>query len=363
MIPNIIKISKYLLLVISVAFISTSCSNDKFKIKGEIYGGEDKSILLEKSDFQGRWLAVDSTRINSNGGFSFSFPAPFAPDIYRLSLNGKYIYFPVDSTETITVSTSYDNFGRDFSLTGSLNAEKMEKFEKELHAANISNPDSLTSFKRNIYSNYMKDAMGSIISFYILTKTIDGKPLYDPMVPADSKYFAAVANGYKEIRPEDPHTALLEQTALQAMKRRNTEAGKYKTYEATELALIEIDLQDETGKNVKLSDVAGKGKPVVVVFSLLNQPESPEFNIALANIYNRLAGKVEFYNVSLDNDQYEWREAAKNLPWITVYSPGESASQDAMNYNVFQIPSFFIYNSEGELSSRPLTLEELNKSL
>ena len=353
---------KYLLWLIP-AFIFCSCSNNKFKIKGEIYGGEDKSIILEKSDFQGRWIPIDSTHINKNGGFAFSFPSPVAPEIYRLTLNNRFIYIPVDSTETITLTSSYDKFGQDFSLSGSKNAEMMEKFEKQLHSSNTTNPDSLTQFKRSVYSNYMKDFPGSILSFYILTKTIDGIPLYNPNDKTDGKYFAAVATGYKSARPDDPHTALLENTALNAIKQKNSEAGKYQTLEAQEISLIDIDLPDETGKNIKLSDIVGKGKPVVVIFSLLNHQDSPELNMSLAQIYKKKDGNIEFYNVSLDQDQYAWREAARNLPWITVYSPGEASSADAVRYNVFQVPSFYIYDANGELKSRPMTIEELNKSI
>lgn len=350
--------------LIALGFIGLwACSNDKFKVKGEIYGGEDKTLILEKSDYHGNWLVVDSTRINRNGGFSISFPSPMAPDIYRLSLNNQYVYFPVDSKETITVTTSYDNFGKDFELGGSPNAEMMAKFEKELQKVDSSNSDSLANFKRNVYSNYMKDSRGSILSYYILTKTLNGKLLYDPEDNMDRKYFAAVATGFKELRPNDPHTTLLEQTTLQSLRQKNNDEGKVKTIEANEIALIDIDLQNEKGENVRLSDVAGKGKPVVVIFSLLNLENSPALNMELAKIYNRLGGNVEFYNVSLDEDRYAWRDAAKNLPWITVYSPGGEMSQDAVRYNVFQIPSFYIYNSQGELSSRPMTVEELNKKL
>lgn len=360
---NFKTFSKYFFLIFSLVLICSSCSNDKFKIKGEIYGGEEKSIVLEKSDFQGRWLPVDSTRINRNGGFSFSFPAPSAPDIYRLCLNNQYIYIPIDSIETISLTTSYDKFGTDFSLAGSQNAEMLAQFEKQLQNINTTNTDSLSSFKRSVFSNYMKDFPGSILGFYILTKTINGEPLYNPKDNNDRKYFAAVATGYQSMRPNDPHASILEQTALNALKQKNSEAGNFRTVEANEVSLIDIDLPNENGENVKLSSIAGKGKPVVVIFSLLNVEDSPQFNIALSNIYKKHSGKIEFYNVSLDTDQYTWRDAAKNLPWITVYSPGETSSLDAVHYNVFQIPSFFIYNSEGELISRPMTLDELDRSL
>lgn len=357
------KAVKCLLFSLIPLLAASSCSDNKFKVKGEIYGAGDKTIVLEKSDFQGRWYPVDSTHINKNGGFSIAFPASNSPEIYRLSLNNQYIYFPVDSTETITVNSSFDKFGHNFSLAGSNNATKMENFEKELHKLNYNEPDSVTEFKRYVYSNYMKDAPGSILSYYILTKIVDGKMLYDPANPTDRKYFGAVANGYKTVNPDDPHAALLEQVAIETLKQKNKENGKFKAYEADEISLIDINLQDENGNYVKLSDIAGKGKPVVVIFSLLNMPETPELNLRLAEIYKKHSGNVEFYNVSPDEDQYTWREAAKNLPWITVYSPSGINSEDVRNYNAYELPAFYIYNANGELTSRPITLEELNKSL
>lgn len=357
------QIAKYLLAAIPMAIMVNSCTDNTFKLKGEIEGGAGQILILEKSDFQGQWNPVDSTRINKNGGFSLKFPAPSSPEIFRLSLNDQYVYFPIDSTETITLNSSINNFGGDFSLEGSANAEKLESFEKRLHRLPSENIDSMIAFKREVYSTYMKDFPGSILSFYILTKVMDDKPLYSPTEPTDRKYFAAVANGFKTMRPDDPHTTLLEEVAIEALKQKNNENGNFRTLEANEISLIEIDLPDETGKNIKLSDIAGKGKPVVVIFSLLNMPESPELNIRLAEIYRKHSGNIEFYNVSLDADQYEWREAAKNLPWITVYSPGQNSSEDAIRYNVYQVPSFYIYDTSGELKSRPMTLEELNKSL
>ena len=346
----------------ALIFAASSCANHRFKVKGEIYGAENKTMVLEKPDFQGRWITIDSVHINRNGGFSVSFPAPMSPEIYRLSLNNQYIYIPVDSVETISLNTSYDKFGSDFSLSGSHNAEMMQNFEKELHKVDFSNADSVYSFKRGVYSKYLKDAPGSVMSFYILTKIVDGEPLYDPSDRQDAKYFSAVATGFKTSKPDDPRTALLEQTAINALKKRNAEDGNYLKIEAQEIAVIDIEQQDEDGNLVKLSDIVGKGKPVVVIFSLLNQPESPELNMALAKIY-RDHQNVEFYNVSLDADQYAWRDAARNLPWVTVYSPGQALSQDAINYNVSQLPSFFIYDRNGELASRPLSLEQLNKAI
>ena len=360
MIRNILTYFTAALILTGVA----SCHNDRFKVKGEIYGGEGKSMSLEKSDYNGRWTSLDSVKIGKTGSFSVSFPAPASPDIYRLALDGKFVYFPVDSTESLTLTSSFDDFGRNYTLTGSRNAELMGEFDKEVGSLNLKmDADSLDNFKRYIYSKYMKDFPGSIVSFYILTKTIEGQPIYSPRNTKDAKYFGAVATGYKTQRPNDPHTALLEQTTLTAMKQKNSEAGNYRTIEANEIAILDLELQDNEGKMVKLSDVTGKGKPVVVIFSLLTHQDSPALNYELAQIYNRRNGGVEFYNVSLDPDQYAWRESAKNLPWINVYAPAQMNSEAARIYNVTELPAFFIYNSDGELTMRPRDIRELESNL
>ncbi len=349
---------------VAFAALLSGCGEPSFKIKGEIYGAEDKSLVLEKSDFYGRWVAIDSTRVSSNGNFSISRPAPAAPEIFRLALGDRYIYLPIDSVETVTVTSSLKDYGSQYTLTGSANAEAMAAFEKDLMAlpSDIS-ADSLNSFKRSVFSKYMRDAQGSIVSYYVLTKIIGDKPLFDPQRGDDYKYFAAVATGFKELRPNDPRTRLLEKTSMDAIKRRNSEKGLRMQIEANEISVIDIDLPDEDGKNRKLSEIVGKGKPVVVMFTLLTHPDSPAANIELSKLYSSMGGNVEFYQVSLDPDQYAWREAARNLPWITVFDNAGQYSEAARSYNVGDIPTFFVYDRNGELKARANNLQELRREL
>ena len=102
-----------------ISAFATSCGNDDFKIKGEIYGAENRSVVLAKSDFHGRWVAIDSARVSSSGAFSISRPAPAAPEIFRVEIDGRFIYVPIDSTETVTLTSSLDKFGTEFTLSGS----------------------------------------------------------------------------------------------------------------------------------------------------------------------------------------------------------------------------------------------------
>ena len=354
--------AKTLLSIASPLLLLTACGEPSFKVNGIIDGASHESVILEKSDFHGRWIVVDSTRTSDSGQFSFTRPAPAAPEVFRLEFDNRYIYFPVDSTESVNIESTLADYGREYTVTGSPEAEAMSRFDQEVTALpSTLSPDSLDAFKRGVFAKYMRDAQGSIVAYYALTKVKDNRPLFDP--DEDFKYFAAVATGFKALRPDDPRTALLEATAMNALKKRNAGKGVKLEIEAEEIKVVEIELPDENGSMRKLSDVVGKGKPVVVMFTLLTHPDSPATNIELSKLYNRFGGNVEFYQVSLDPDQYAWRDAARNLPWITVFDADGQYSKAARSYNVTDIPSFYIYDRNGELSARAEDISDLSKKL
>lgn len=252
--------------ILSFAALSctlTGCSGDpSFSIKGNIHEAGGKTLLLEKPDHAGVWMPLDSTRLKADGKFRFECIAPADPEIYRLELDGSYVYFPIDSIENLTLDADAATFSSRYTIEGSDNAKNLALFEKELlaFAPFSSNPDSSRNFKRKVYTKYLQDARGSIVSYYILTKTLDGNPLFS--VDSDGAYFAAVATSFRQFRPEDPRTALLEKTATEARHRRNAAAGVQKVVQAEEISLFPINLPNENGLDTPLAQVAGKGKPV-----------------------------------------------------------------------------------------------------
>lgn len=358
------KISYILGAFTALAICLGACNNEpKFNIEGEISGGEGKSIVLEKGDFSGEWVAIDSTKISNNGNFSFTESAPTSPDIYRLQLNDRYIYLPVDSTETLRVQSSLAKYGLEFSVTGSANAEQLTAFEKELMA--LGNPDaaSMEKFKRDVYTKYIQNGRGSILAYYVLTKTHNGSPLYDPADTGDARYYAAVATQFDQFRPDDPHGKMVKEVSLNSMRNRNSAQGKKTVVEAPELKVIDINLPDTKGNNIALSSLVGKGKPVVVIFSMMNEKESPAFNRELGRIYSSHNGAVEFYQISFDTGRYEWREAASNLPWTNVIDPAGTSSSALADYNVGSLPALFLYNGNGDLIARPESIKDLESKL
>ena len=343
---------------------ASSCKKKDFTIEGTINGASEAALILEKSDFTGRWIVVDSTRTGKSGKFSLKQQAPAAPEVYRLRMADRFVYFPVEGTETVRLTTTESAFGSDYTLEGSEQAADMARFEKMFAALHTDNPDSVESFKRNVYAQFMHDARGSVLSFFILTRMIDeNTPLFDSRQTGDLKYFTAVATAYHEFRPDDPRTDVLEKTALQRMRDRNAAEGRENLLEAEMGRLIEISLDDPDGKTCSLSEITAKGRPTILVFAPLTHEQSPELNRDIAALRNSRGGNIEIYQVCADPDRYTWRDAAKNLPWTVVFDPMGVNSENMLHYNVTHLPTFFIFDSHGELIDRAETISDLRQKL
>lgn len=349
---------KQLFFLLIPAALFSGCSSDSFRVEGNVEEGAGKTIVLEKPDLNGYWMPLDSAKISNSDKFSFKSPRPAGPEIYRLRLDNRYVYFPVDSTENISVSTNINSFGHLYTLSGSADAESMSRFENEFahYASREAVADSAAAFKRRIFSEYLLPGKASVVSYYILTKTMaDGKPLYDMTNREDHKYLAAVATAFRQFAPEDPHTAMLEQFALQALRAENKLAGKQQEIAAEEISLLPISLPDETGAMRSLQSVAGKGNRVLLVFSSLTDTDSPARN---RELMRAARNGWTIFQVSFDTDQYAWREAAANLPWTTVNDPSASP-RSASDYNVSNLPVYYTIDAAGNLYNRGSNLKNL----
>lgn len=334
----------------------SSCGSPSFKIEGDIEGADGGSVVLQKSDWSGYWIDMDSTKVSGSGHFSMKSPAPDAPQIYRLVYGGRYVYFPVDSIEKISLTAKASDFDTQFTLSGSEHAEQLERLEKAIiaYAPYAAVADSAEAFKRRVYSNFLQDARGSVVSYYALTKTVGDKPLFGDA--SDYKYFAAVATGYKQYRPDDPRTAMLEKAANDLRRKHNAGKGKKTVLNAEQINLIEIDLPDADGTRVSLSGIAG-GRPLLLMFAALTDDVTPAINAKLRTGFD--AGRYGVYQVGMDDDQLAWRTSAKNLPWITVYGGRPADARDlAMKYQISELPTYFIIDADGNLADRAATLDE-----
>lgn len=334
--------------------IITSCSgSNEWTVEGTIPGCEGDLLVLEASN-NGMWYPLDTVTLGEKGNFSFSEAAAGYPDIYRLRIGKESVYFPVDSIETVKVETSLP-FGSSYSLEGSEDALSFVRVnmmvDQMVRAKGVEGAVKDESLKKGLGQEILANP-ASMTAYYIINKKIGDYPLFNPAEKSDIRMIGAVANAFDIQRPNDPRTKYLKALYL-SNRPRHANVNTSDTIVAKVDDLIEINLFDETGRKVSLRDVASKGNVVILNFTALTAEQSPAFNIELAKTYNALKDKgLEVYQVSADNDEYAWRNSAKNLPWITVYANPSSDGISLINYNVRNLPTTFIINRKGELSER-----------
>lgn len=360
------KILKRIILPAAALLMTLSCSHQKgWIVEGMAVGAEQDKIALEGFN-NGRWYVIDSLEVNKKGSFCYQADAPAAyPDILRLTFDGRSIYFPVDSIDRISVTTTADGFGSEYTLNGTPLAESIRDIDAiiarrvaEIGESAIAS-DSL--LKRRLSEIVVADT-SAIAAYYIINKSVGGHPLYNLSDRADLRVFGAVAQRFAMSRPDDPRTAYLSNVFLSA-RARNNPAAQTSTavIELPEKGLIDIVRYDNKGIRHALSDVADKGGVTLLSFTDYGMDVSPAYNVILNGIYEKYKDRgLQIYQLAFDKDEVSWKQTAVNLPWITVWNAITDGSQVILEYNVGILPLTYIIDRTGSITERisdPAALE------
>ena len=350
---------KNLAIIISAAaltLLSGSCRrSDAWTVKGDIAGAAGKTILLEGTS-NGRWYLLDSASVSNNGAFGFEQPAAMFPGIYRVTVDGQSAYFPIDSIDMVTLTGDIENLGANYTIAGTPGAENMNKANALI--AKLGNAANDEDTKRKLSELVLEDPAGITAYYIVSSRTAGGKPVFDPANRTDLRIIGAVANAYTERRSNDPRTSYLRNLYL-SNRAASTSVTEPLNLEVTAISYPEIELLDENGKPVKLSEVAAKG-PTIVSFTRYTADYSPILNVEMAKLKDR---GYNIYQIGFDGDEYQWRQSAKNLPWTTVYNSPKDGETNVRNYNVGIIPTTFVINSAGELVDRVTGFENLAEAI
>lgn len=346
----------------ALTIVAAGCSSkEQWKVSGSIDGSAGKTVKLEAVD-NGVWYAIDSVTVGDGGTFSFVRDRMEFPDIYRLTIDGRSLYFPVDSVETIAVSAKFGDFDMNYKISGSRSAEMMQSVNDKIREAvgrsgyAALGEDSV--LKRQV-AEILQSDWSNIVSYYAINKSVGDVPLFDPSRSFDRRIINGVANMYSTKRPNDPRTELLKHMSFE--NRRAYSTGVPSRVIATEVPFMEISLADKDGRQRSLTEEWEKGKTVILNFTLLTVPEAPAYNIALGKVYDRYKDQgIEIFQVGCDDDEFAWRMAAKNLPWITVYNSIRNRAENLMKYNVSSIPTTFVIAADGNRVERVDDIDKLS---
>ncbi|MCM1336621.1 MAG: redoxin domain-containing protein [Candidatus Amulumruptor caecigallinarius] len=342
----------------AVAVMATACSgDDSWQMTGTVHGAPADTPLVVEASENGRWFTVDTVRTDGSGRFRVVSKAPRHPSVYRLRMGEKTLFFPIDSLERLTLSTSYEAFDTDYDLGGSSDADLMEGIDKQLmEAARTASPSQVVTdslLKRELGRKLLAKPDG-VVAYYIINKRIQGMPLFDPSSRLDHRIIGAVANAYEQKRPSDPRTPYLRKLYLSGRQ------AKPRTVEAPATAMFDVRLYDANGKEQSLKELAAKNKVVVLNFTTLSAPQASLFNEELHKVWSQYHGNgLEVYQVCVGDEETAWRTSARNLPWVSVYQPEAGDATPLLNYNVNYLPFTYLI-VDGEIARRVQDVKQLS---
>ena len=183
----------------------------------------------------------------------------------------------------------------------------------------------------------------------------------------DVKVFAAVATSWDTYYPKAERGKNLHNIAIEGMKDvriiRNERAKM--TIDSRKIntsGIIDIALQDNKGVTRRLSDL--KGKVVMLDFHVFASDNSMKRIMMLRELYNKYhAQGFEIYQVSIDPDEHFWKTQTAALPWICVRDADGTSSQNLINYNVQQIPTFFLIDKNNVLQKRDVQIKDIDAAI
>ncbi|MCM1066377.1 MAG: redoxin domain-containing protein [Muribaculaceae bacterium] len=352
-----------LTIIAASALLLASCGRSGWSVEGTVEGATDGMSLALEANNAGRWYVIDSVKVAADGRFDYQAAEPMpSADILRLQLPGKgSIYFPVDSVDAIIVEADAATFGTGHSLKGTELASRMSAIDSIVAAT-----PSVDELRRKLVGFVTSDTTG-LIAYYTVGKAVDNKPVFDPNENLGNRIYGAAAQVYAHYKPLDPRGAALRKAYFEG--RRNLgklpeDASDATVIEVPETSIIDIVRYDDRGVEHSLKDLASKGKVVLLSFTDYGMEKAPAYNSMLNELYTLYSPKgFEIYQIAFDQNEVAWKEAARNLPWITVWnSPADGVAPLAL-YNVGALPMTFIINSKGEISKRVADPSELAKEV
>lgn len=348
---------KTLIFLTFVATIFISCQNKPvFCVTGTITGAEDDTLYLEHTTLL-ETTVVDSCVLDSEGDFSLQAATPAYPDFYRLRVGKRSLPLAVDSTETITVTTTKDSLPYTLAIQGSSNSLTIAQLRS---TARTASREELREMAKNIIVTNPR----SLAAYYAVFFKQKGEYIWNVLDPADRRMYQAVATSFNTWMPKYERTIAIYtqiKEVMQAERAANQQLAIQQIIENAENTFLDIALTDDNGITQSLSDL--RGKVIVLDFSAIDMEQSKGYIFELREIYNKYHNRgLAIYSVSLDRNRLLWEDGVINLPWTNVFA-GEQAVEVLTRYNVQSLPTLFLLDRKGNVQGRYTDFKQLDADI
>ena len=166
----------------------------------------------------------------------------------------------------------------------------------------------------------------------------------------DAIIFSTLADTLEMVYPESKYVKALRKEA----NTRKSQAELLNRIQSVEAQnFLDIELPDQHGQKVKLSDV--HKKVTLLYFWTASDAAQKMFNLdVFAPVYEQYKDRgFEIYQVSLDVDNGLWARVVREqkLPWTNVSDITGTASRYASIYNLSKLPSAFLIGADGMVNA------------
>lgn len=375
-IPTSIVLDLKKLVVVTIVFLYSCTPHTQrsgAEISGIVEGASGQKLYLEKVGLFTNTI-IDSTAIDEEGRFRFTFPVEESGYYIVRQDDGKFVTLVVHPHDHLTLQSVAASFDDHYSIEGNEDSEILrryfsvtrrtkaafdslrEVFFQSVHLENFpeiktgidSSLHDLIEKQRIFAKNLVTENPSSFAVILIISQSFEGVRLFDPV--KDLFLLTRIDSTLSAQYPGNSHVVDFHMRVNQwkAQQVRNEEirqrfsAGK---------PFPDLSLPDPDGNNHRISDL--KGKVVLVYLWASWSPPCRAINHQLKHVYSTISSKgFEIYGVALDHQKRYWLNAIQidELPWINVSDLKGSASPMIDLFGISgDLPFFVLIDPQGNI--------------
>lgn len=350
----------------------TSCSKSSMQFQGKGFSTTEEMVYLFDAEHPSS-QPVDSTKI-VDGAFLFK-NEKIKTGLYFITIKGMDRYL-VDFADT-NCEIVYDEATKGITVKGSqfdelfnsyyaLRAENRKVVQEcETEAQKFPrNEEEMTEEQKAEYEIIIKRYYAANDSF---VNGMKGLVFKNPTAPVSFIFLSSVLDDLEENEQQKAKEMLSNYKGEEfASVKRCRDFFEVQEATAAGKPFRDFEVLDLEGQRSRLSNVAGKGKVVLVDFWASWCGYCKRAFPELKELYKEFAPKgFEIYGYSIDKDKSKWKAQIETdaLPWLQFVTDEAIEPKGENLYGVRGIPFTVLIDKDGSILGTNLSMDELRAKL